>query len=205
VEDARAPALPTKDVSFVAVDDSDAIADDQTQPTVPNPVAEPKHSITQIRGRVHGILLTDLLLDGGANINLIDLKFLRHHYRPYPNPVAAQGVGGLALMLGEVWLTLSLGNDYTYCRLVKFKVVDNLTWEALIGTPVINLFKIDQLTSEGICRFCDTSQSPHKIFETPLKTYENDVPPLPPPFRQGIPIRSSAAFVVDPFNPSHAP
>jgi hypothetical protein len=135
VEDPGAPALPTADVAFVAVDDCDAIADDQTQPTFPNPVAEPKHSITQIRGQVQGILLPHLLLDGGANINLIDLKFLRHVVlakgrraldHPYHNPVTGQGVGGPALMLGEVWLTLSLAIEYTYCRLVKFNVVDNL-------------------------------------------------------------------------------
>jgi hypothetical protein len=110
-EDAGAPALPTTDVPFVAVHDTDTIAADQTQPTVPNPVAEPKYSIHQICGRVHGILLIDLLLDGVANINLIDLKVLRHvvfakgcraHYRPYHNPVPGQGVGGPALMLGEV-------------------------------------------------------------------------------------------------------
>jgi hypothetical protein len=52
VEDAGAPALNAMDVTFVAVDNSDALADDLTQPTVPNPPTEPTYSITQIRGSI---------------------------------------------------------------------------------------------------------------------------------------------------------
>jgi hypothetical protein len=55
VEDAGAPALTDMDVACVAAGDSDVIAANLPQPTVPNPATEPKHSITRIRGRVHSI------------------------------------------------------------------------------------------------------------------------------------------------------
>jgi len=201
-----APPGDVDPVAMVAIDDAADFTEDLTTPTVVNPTVEPRHTITLIRGRLHGVLLPELLLDSGANVNLIDSRFLkdiilkkgrRAHYRPYRNPESGQGVGGSAKILGEVMLTLSLGNDYTYRRTVKFKVVDNLPREALIGTPVINLFKIDQLTSQGVCRFHDDSQYPPRVFETPLKTYEDEAPPPPPSFHHTIPIRSSAAYTID--------
>ncbi|KAJ3089414.1 hypothetical protein HDU96_003773, partial [Phlyctochytrium bullatum] len=147
------------------------------------------HCVAQICAHVNGKLLTDVLVDTGADINVIDAAFLKTlstydgrpvKITPCASPRRTKGVGGSVPLLGSCTLTVSPGEDNTACRDLEFFVMKGLPRTILLGTPAVHAFCMDLLFSTNELQFFDTGVLRRdggtpivRRYTIPLKSYES--------------------------------
>jgi transposase InsO family protein len=99
-----------------------------------------------------------LMLDSGADINLIKINSLKHDVNFFPNKrMNLCGISGSIASLGTVFLMLKIGrkNSCHECQLVDANLPDQI--DGILGKPVTDMSKIDFQNNELIY---DDSRNP---------------------------------------------
>ncbi|KAJ3090823.1 hypothetical protein HDU96_003295, partial [Phlyctochytrium bullatum] len=144
------------------------------------------HCVAQICVKINNALHLEVLLDSGADINVITraaLRKLKSRYgrsiqvHPFPYEKKTEGIGGLMPVDGYCVLDISPGRNSTASKTMAFHVIKESPRPIILGMPTINAFHMDLCTSINELRFFweETNRdgtTTVRYDTTPLKTVQ---------------------------------
>ncbi|KAJ3085231.1 hypothetical protein HDU96_005506, partial [Phlyctochytrium bullatum] len=114
------------------------------------------HCVAQICARINDQLHLDVLLDTGADINVIThaaLRKIKSRYgrsvqiHPFPYAKHTKGVGGFMAIDGYCVLDISPGRHSRVTKSLAFQVLKESPRPIILGMPTVNAFHMDLCTS----------------------------------------------------------
>ncbi|KAJ3266919.1 hypothetical protein HDU76_011889, partial [Blyttiomyces sp. JEL0837] len=120
-----------------------------------------RHTIARICMHVGGLFLQAGLVDSGSKIDTITLDLLeeiqrkghRVRIKPFLQPRYTSGIASQEPLLGSIDLMISPGRNYRALQLVTFSVMKRCPQPIILGTPTIDKFKMDLLSSQDTVQF----------------------------------------------------